>query len=37
MKCGRCGEDTHTERYDIDGFAGQLCENCRETWDDLQG
>ena len=36
MRCDRCGSDTHTERYDVDGFTGQLCEECREQWDEIQ-
>jgi hypothetical protein len=36
MECERCGKDTETERYDIDGFTGHLCDDCREAWDALQ-
>lgn len=37
MKCERCGEDTHVEEYDIDGFSGYLCDECREVWDEITG
>lgn len=36
MKCERCGRDTSVDRYDVDGFAGFLCEDCVEAWDRIQ-
>lgn len=36
MKCERCGDDTQVSRYDVDGFTGYLCDECRETWDRIQ-
>lgn len=36
MNCERCGEDTRVQRYDVDGFAGYLCEECVEKWDTTQ-
>lgn len=35
MKCERCREDTVVDRYDVDGFTGYLCEECREQWERL--
>ena len=35
MKCERCGEDTRTEKYDVDGFTGHLCADCREEWEQI--
>lgn len=35
MKCNRCGADTSVEKYDIDGFIGYLCDDCREVWDEM--
>lgn len=36
MKCERCGEDTHVERHDVNGFTGYLCEDCLDEWEYLQ-
>jgi len=36
MKCERCGADTHVERYDVDEFTGHLCDDCVETWEQIQ-
>lgn len=36
MRCERCGKHTKTDRYEVDGFTGQLCRNCRETWEQLR-
>lgn len=36
MRCGRCGEDIPVRRYDVDGFTGHLCGECREAWEALQ-
>ena len=36
MRCERCGTDTQTSRYEVDGFHGQLCEACAEMWDEIQ-
>ncbi len=36
MMCERCGEDTLTQRYDIDGFTGHLCTECVEKWNAIQ-
>jgi hypothetical protein len=36
MHCERCGDDTHTERYDVDGFEGHLCAECVEEWEAIQ-
>lgn len=36
MKCERCGDDTHVQRYDIDGFTGHLCDECTAAWDAIQ-
>ena len=33
MKCERCGENTHVERYEVDGFTGYLCTTCVEAWE----
>lgn len=35
MKCERCGTDTHVEQYDVDGFTGYLCDECREAWNEI--
>jgi transposase-like protein len=36
MRCERCREDKPTKRYDVDGFTGYLCAECRKEWDTLQ-
>lgn len=36
MKCERCGTYDRTVRYEVDGFTGRLCWECRETWDRLR-
>jgi transposase-like protein len=36
MRCERCGEDTEVQRYDVDGFTGYLCDDCRKAWDKIQ-
>ncbi len=36
MKCERCDSDTRVERYDVDGFTGYLCDECRDKWDKIQ-
>ncbi len=35
MECERCGEDTSVDRYDVDGFTGYLCDECKEVWEIL--
>lgn len=32
MICERCRADTRLDRYDVDGFTGYLCDDCREAW-----
>lgn len=36
MKCERCGEDTHIQCYNVDGFTGYLCDDCVEEWKRVQ-
>ena len=33
MKCERCREDTQVERFDVDGFTGFLCAECKGEWE----
>jgi transposase-like protein len=35
MKCERCGADASVKRYEVDGFAGYLCDDCRSEWQQL--
>ena len=35
MKCERCREDKKTQRYEVDGFTGYLCEECVEVWNKI--
>lgn len=35
MKCERCGASTQVDQYDVDGFTGYLCDECRDVWDEL--
>jgi transposase-like protein len=32
MECERCGVDATVHRYDVDGFTGYLCDDCRKEW-----
>jgi transposase-like protein len=36
MECERCRKDKQVQRYDIDGFSGYLCTDCKEAWDRIQ-
>jgi len=36
MRCERCGANTRTTPYEVDGFTGRLCNDCREAWDRLR-
>lgn len=36
MRCGRCQKNKQTERYDVDGFTGYLCDECRDEWEEIQ-
>lgn len=36
MECERCRSDTNVEKYEVDDFAGYLCDACRDEWDELQ-
>lgn len=29
-------EHKPTTRYDVDGFTGHLCEECRKEWDEIK-
>lgn len=35
MKCERCGTDGHVELYEVDEYAGYLCDDCREVWNEI--
>ena len=36
VKCERCGNTTHVERYDVDRFTGFLCDDCRDVWNEIR-
>jgi hypothetical protein len=36
MKCERCGAEKSVSRYDVDGFSGQLCDDCVDVWEAIE-
>ena len=36
MKCERCGIEKPVTQHDVDGFTGQLCDDCVEVWEAIE-